>query len=169
MKTAIYPGTFDPPTMGHVDVARRAARIFDHLILVVATRRGKAPLFTTEERMDLVRAALADVPNVAVDSFSGLTVDYARQVGAVAIVRGLRAVSDFEDEFTLAHMNEAMAPGIESVLFMTSPEYAFVSSSLIKEVASLHGNVDGMVPVEVEAALRRRFATADAAGGAAGA
>lgn len=169
MKTAIYPGTFDPPTMGHVDVACRAARIFDRLILVVATRQGKAPLFTTEERIALVRAALADVPNVVVDSFSGLTVDYARQVGAVAIVRGLRAVSDFEDEFTLAHMNEAMAPGIETVLFMTSPEYAFVSSSLIKEVASLRGNVDGMVPDEVEVALRRRFAVQDAAGGAAGA
>ncbi|HEX5503327.1 MAG TPA: pantetheine-phosphate adenylyltransferase [Thermomicrobiales bacterium] len=169
MKTAIYPGTFDPPTMGHVDVARRAARIFDRLILVIATRQGKAPLFTTEERIALVRAALADVHNVVVDSFSGLTVDYARQVGAVAIVRGLRAVSDFEDEFTLAHMNEAMAPGIETVLFMTSPEYAFVSSSLIKEVASLRGNVDGMVPDGVEAALRRRFATREAAGGAAGA
>ena len=168
MRTAIYPGTFDPPTMGHVDVVRRAARIFDRLILVVATRRGKAPLFTVEERIALVGAALADVPNVVVDSFSGLTVDYARQVGAVAIVRGLRAVSDFEDEFTLAHMNEAMAPGIETVLFMTSPEYAFVSSSLIKEVASLHGNVDGMVPAEVEAALRRQFATPGAAGGAAG-
>ena len=155
--TAVYAGTFDPPTMGHLDVARRASRIFDRLIwLVVSTPGGKTPLFADEERVAMARAAAADLPNVVVDSFSGLLVDYARQAGAVALVKGLRAVSDFESEFSQAHMNEKLA-GIESVFFMTSPEFGFVSSSLIKQVAQLGGDVNGMVPPAVEQALRRRF------------
>jgi pantetheine-phosphate adenylyltransferase len=155
---AIYSGSFDPLTMGHLDVAHRAARIFDRLVVAVSASRGaKTPLFTAEERVALARAALADLPNVVVDSFNGLLVDYARQMGATAIVRGLRAISDFEYEFTMAHMNDKLAPEIESVFMMTSPEYAFVSSSLIKEVASLGGDVDGMVPPAVKQALQQRF------------
>ena len=162
--TAIYAGTFDPPTIGHLDVVRRASRIFDRLIwLVVSTPGGaKTPLFAPEERVELARAAATDLPNVVVDSFSGLLVDYARSAGAVALVKGLRAVSDFESEFSQAHMNEKLT-GIESVFFMTSPEYAFVSSSLIKEVARLGADVDGMVPPAVERALRQRFRGADGA------
>jgi pantetheine-phosphate adenylyltransferase len=163
--TAIYAGTFDPPTMGHLDVARRASHIFDRVIwLVVSTPGGaKTPLFAPDERVELARAAAADLPNVVVDSFSGLLVDYARSAGAVALVKGLRAVSDFESEFSQAHMNEKLA-GIESVFFMTSPEYAFVSSSLIKQVAQLGGDVNGMVPPAVERALRQRFRGTDGAG-----
>lgn len=160
MRTAVYAGTFDPPTMGHVDIVRRAARIFDRLIFAVfAGGAAKQPLFSAEERVALARVALAEIPNVVIDSYRGLTVDYARRMGAVAIVRGLRAVSDFEYEFTLAHMNERLAPGIESVFLMTVPDYAFVSSSLIKEVAGQGGDVNGMVPPVVEQALRRHFAS----------
>lgn len=162
MRIAIYPGRFDPMTMGHLDVARRAARIFDRLVLLVVYSSGsKTPLFTPAERVELAREALAELPNVVVDSFSGLTVDYAQQVGAIAMVRGLRAVSDFDYEFTLAHMNEALAPGIESVYVMTSPEYAYVKSSLIKEVAALHGDISGMVPAGVARVLAQRFTRPD--------
>ena len=158
MRTAIYAGTFDPITLGHVDVARRASRIFDRLIFAVFAGRGsKTPLFTQEERVELARAALAEVPNVVVDSYDGLTVDYARRVGAMAMVRGIRTISDFDYEFSLAHMNGALTPDIESVVFMTSPRHAFISSSLLKEVARNGGDVREMVPVAVWQALRERF------------
>lgn len=158
MPVAIYVGSFDPPTMGHLDIARRAAGIFDQLYFAIFQSGGsKRPLFTATERAAMATGALGDVPNIVVDTYTGLTVDYARKVGARAIVRGLRAVSDFEYEFTLAHMNERLAPGIESLFLMTTPEFAFVSSSLIKEVASQGGDVSGMVPPVVERALRERF------------
>jgi len=156
--TAVYPGTFDPMTLGHLDVARRAARIFDRLIFAIFAGRGpKDPLFSVEERVELARAALADLPNVVVDSYSGLTVDYARRVGAVALVHGMRTVSDFEYQYVRFHMNDALAPEIESVFFLTNPKYAFISSSLIKEVVSGGGDVSSMVPAQVEQALRQRF------------
>jgi pantetheine-phosphate adenylyltransferase len=161
MRLAIYPGSFDPITHGHLDVAERASRLFDRLILAVYTG-GEKPggLFAPEERIVLAREALAaaGAENVEVESFSGLTIEYARSRGATTIVRGLRAVSDFEYEFKLAHMNHHLAPEIEVVCLMTSSRHSFISSSLIREVAALGGDVAGLVPNNVRAALRRKFA-----------
>ena len=154
MTLAIYPGSFDPITLGHVDVARRAARLFDELVVAVYDGTEKAGrLFDTEERLALARAAF-DEPNIRVERFAGLTVEYARALGATTIVRGLRAVSDFEYEFKLAHMNDHLAPEIEVVCLMTSSRHSFISSSLIREVAALGGDIDGLVPAHVRAALR---------------
>jgi pantetheine-phosphate adenylyltransferase len=168
-RRAIYPGSFDPITLGHVDVALRAARIFDELVLAVYEGSDKpGALFTVAERLAMAREALVGVDNVVVDSFSGLTVEYARAKGATTIVRGLRAVSDFEYEFKLAHMNEHLAPEIEVVCLMTSARYSFISSSLIREVASLGGDVDGLVPEHVREALLRRYRAVEAGTGARG-
>ncbi|MBA2518898.1 MAG: pantetheine-phosphate adenylyltransferase [Chloroflexia bacterium] len=159
MTRAIYPGSFDPITLGHIDVAKRAARLFDELIVAVYEGADKpGALFTIEERLALAREAVRDVPAIGVDSFSGLTVEYARRQGADTIVRGLRAVSDFEYEFKLAHMNDHLAPEIEVVCLMTSSRHSFISSSLIREVSALGGNVDGLVPAHVGAALQTKFA-----------
>jgi pantetheine-phosphate adenylyltransferase len=158
MRVAIYPGSFDPITLGHLDVALRAARLFDRLIVAVYAGSEKpGGLFAVEERLAMARQALIEVANVSVDSFSGLTVEYARVQGATTIVRGLRAVSDFEYEFKLAHMNDHLAPEIEVVCLMTSSRHSFISSSLIREVASLGGDVDGLVPDHVRDALRAKF------------
>jgi pantetheine-phosphate adenylyltransferase len=160
-RRAIYPGSFDPITLGHVDVARRAAHLFDEVIVAIYAGQEKpGALFTTGERLTLAREVLAEGPerNIRVDSFSGLTVDYARSQDAGVIVRGLRAVSDFEYEFKLAHMNAHLAPGIEVVCLMTSAGHSFISSSLIREVASLGGDVDGLVPANVAAALHEKLA-----------
>jgi len=159
MRRAIYPGSFDPITLGHVDVARRAARLFDELVVAVYSGAEKgAGLFSIDERLALARGALATETNVQVDVFSGLTVEYARAQGATTIVRGLRAVSDFEYEFKLAHMNDHLAPEVEVVCLMTSSRHSFISSSLIREVASLGGDVDGLVPDHVRDALRGKVA-----------
>lgn len=160
-RRAIYPGSFDPITLGHVDVARRAARLFDEVIVAVYQGQEKpGALFTPDERMSLARQVLDQAPegNIRVDSFSGLTVDYARSQDAGVIVRGLRAVSDFEYEFKLAHMNAHLAPGIEVVCLMTSSGHSFISSSLIREVAALGGDIDGLVPWPVAEALREKLA-----------
>ncbi len=160
MTLAIYPGSFDPITRGHVDVALRAARLFDRLILAVYAGTEKAGgLFPPDERIAMARKALADAgaENIEVERFSGLTIEYARFRGASTVVRGLRAVSDFEYEFKLAHMNHHLAPEIEVVCLMTSSRHSFISSSLIREVASLGGDVAGLVPDNVRAALRDRF------------
>ena len=160
-RRAIYPGSFDPITLGHVDVARRAARLFDEVIVAVYEGQEKpGALFSTEERIGLARQVVATTPesNIRVDSFSGLTVDYARSQDADVIVRGLRAVSDFEYEFKLAHMNAHLAPGIEVICLMTSSGHSFISSSLIREVAALGGDIDGLVPALVGDALRAKLA-----------
>lgn len=160
-RRAIYPGSFDPITLGHVDVARRAARLFDEVVVAVYEGQEKpGALFTPGERMDLARAVLAETPeaNIRVASFTGLTVDYARSQDAGVIVRGLRAVSDFEYEFKLAHMNAHLAPEIEVVCLMTSAGHSFISSSLIREVAALGGDVNGLVPALVGDALRAKLA-----------
>jgi pantetheine-phosphate adenylyltransferase len=160
LHVALYPGSFDPVTNGHVDIARRAARLFDSLIIGIyegSERVQKQPLFSVEERRDLTMTALAGIPNVRVDIFRGLTVDYARAVGAQTVVRGLRAVTDFEYEFKLAHMNRHLAPDVDVVCLMTSAQHSFVSSSLIKEVVALGGDVSGLVPDHVAAALARKF------------
>jgi pantetheine-phosphate adenylyltransferase len=159
-RVAIYPGSFDPITNGHVDLARRSARLFDRLIVAVydggqlAVKRG---LFDADERVGLARECLAELDNVVVDTFGELLVDYARRVGAQTIVRGLRAVSDFEDEFKLAHMYRHLAPELEVVFLMTSPSNSFISSSSIREVASLGGAVAGLVPPQVVAALEAKY------------
>jgi pantetheine-phosphate adenylyltransferase len=165
MTLAIYPGSFDPITLGHMDVALRAARIFDNLILAIYRESEKpGAMFSISERIDLAGEAVKDSPNITVDSFSGLTVDYARAMGANTIVRGLRAVSDFEYEFKLAHMNDHLAPEIEVVCLMTSSRHSFISSSLIREVATLGGDVDGLVPDHVLEAIRAKVATRSTTG-----
>jgi pantetheine-phosphate adenylyltransferase len=158
MKTAIYPGSFDPITNGHLDVARRAAELFDRVILAVydgAPKRGA--LFTTEERVALAGEAMAGEPQLTVQTYQGLTTDFARRVGARVVVRGLRIGGDFEYELQLAHMYRRLAPEIEVVCLMTSAQYSFVSSSLIREVASLGGDIDSFVPPPVALALRQKF------------
>jgi len=161
MTIAIYPGSFDPLTNGHLDVALRAARLFDSLILAIYEGSNKpSAMFSIPERIRLAEEAIAacDAPfadRIHVRSFSGLAVTYAREQGAETIVRGLRAISDFEYEFQYAHMNEHLAPEIEVVSLMTAARYSFISSSFIREVASLGGSLDGLVPANVEQALRR--------------
>lgn len=165
MRVAVYPGSFDPITNGHVDLARRAARLFDRLIVAVYTggQQGeKRHLFSVDERVALVRSSLSGADNIDVDTFQNLTVDYARSVGAQTIVRGLRAVSDFEYEFKLAHMYQHLDPEVEVVCLMTSSSYSFISSSFIREVASLGGDVTELVPAPVIGALRERFLAHDA-------
>lgn len=156
MTTAIYPGSFDPITNGHIDVATRAARLFSKLIIGVYETPGKRVLFTLEERLEMARQAVASLPNVEVEPFSGLTVDFARRVGAQAMVRGLRVSADFEREFDMAMMNQRLAPELELVCLMASPEYQFLRSSLLKEVAKLGGNIDDLVPKHVAEALRKK-------------
>ena len=143
---AVYPGTFDPFTNGHLDVVRRAARIFDELVVAVAEDSGKNPLFSLEERVEMAREACAGIENVVVEGFSGLVVDFARRVGARCLVKGMRAVSDFEREMQMAMMNRSLAPEIDTVFLVTDARYAFLSSSLVKEVCSLGGDVSPYVP-----------------------
>ena len=162
MSVAVYPGSFDPITNGHLDIVERAASVFDTVIVAVLANPKKAPLLTVDERIEVIRAALAahDVPDERVDvaSFDGLTVEFARARGADAIVRGLRAISDFETEMQLAHNNRVLAPRIDTVFFMTSAANSYVSSSLVKEIASFGGDVSGMVPTAAREALERAFA-----------
>jgi len=160
MTVAIYPGSFDPITLGHVDLAKRAARLFDQVNVADYSRSDKpGALFPVNERVELASQALREVRNITGESFSGLAVGYARACGANTIVRGLRAVSDFEYEFKLAHMNAHLAPEIEVVCLMTSSRHSFISSSLIREVASLGGDLRGLVPDGVLTALHTRFNT----------
>ena len=153
--TAVYPGSFDPVTLGHIDILERAALLFDRVIIAVLENPGKSPLFSVEERVDLIRRSID--AKVEVDTFSGLTVDYARRVGATALVRGLRAVSDFENEFQMALMNRRLHPDVHTVFLMTSFSNVFVSSSLIKEVCRFGGDIDAFVPPVVAEAMRRRL------------
>jgi len=157
MTIAIYPATFDPITNGHIDIAERAAVIFDELIVAVYARPLKRLLFSTEERLEMTREALKHIPNVTVESYDCLTVDFARRKGARVVVRGLRVLSDFEWEFQLALTNKRLAPDIETVCLMASQEYSFLSSSVVKEVAMVGGCIDNMVPAHVVSALRRKF------------
>lgn len=159
MKAAIYPGSFDPVTYGHLDIVARAADLFDKLYVAVLNNPAKSPLFSVHERIEMLSDAVSHLANVCVESFSGLVVEYARARGAIAIVRGLRAVSDFEAEFKMASMNSHLAPEIETVFMMTVSEYSFVSSSIVKEVASLGGDVRAYVPERVAVRLAERFAT----------
>ena len=160
MKTiAIYPGTFDPITNGHLDLIKRALRTFDEVIIAVAPSLKKKPLFTLQERLHLINAAVKGLKRTKVDSFNSLLVDYVRKRKGNAILRGLRAISDFEYEFQLAHMNRRLNKNIETVFMMPSEEYSYLTSSIVKEVASFGGSVKGLVPEEVEKALKEKFKT----------
>jgi pantetheine-phosphate adenylyltransferase len=154
---AMYPGTFDPFTNGHNDLVRRACRIFEHVVVAVAANPNKATLFPLEQRMELARQVLQDVPNVEVAGYSGLTVNFAHGHGLNAVVRGLRAVSDFEFEFQLATMNRHLSDRVETMFLTPIEKFNFISSTLIREIASLGGNVDEFVDPRVAAALRARF------------
>ena len=157
---AIYPGTFDPLTNGHVDIIARGARLFDRIIVAVLVNAEKSPLFTMTERLEIARAVFNRLPNVEVDTFDGLLVDYVERRGAQVIVRGLRAVSDFEFEFQMALMNRRLNDKIETVFMMPAEQYSYISSRLIKEVFSLGGRVHGLVPDVVEQRLRDKVARA---------
>ena len=157
MKTAVYPGTFDPLTNGHVDIVRRALKAFDRVVVAIGVNSKKQSLFTVEERQGMIRETFADDERVDVDTFSGLQVNYLKSIGAVAVVRGLRAVSDFEFEFQMANMNRKLYPEAETFFLMTGQDNFYLSSSLIKEVAELGGCVDGLVPLPVARGLNARF------------
>jgi pantetheine-phosphate adenylyltransferase len=157
MTTAIYPGTFDPVHNGHIDIATRAAELFDHLTVAIYDRPLKSLLFTTGERMAMLQQALDHVDNVTVATYNQLTVEFAQKVNARVVVRGLRVISDFELEFQMALTNKKLAPGIEFVCLMTSEEYAFLSASTVKEIAMLGGCVSGMVPEHVARAMQTKF------------
>jgi pantetheine-phosphate adenylyltransferase len=157
MITALYPGSFDPVTLGHVDVATRAAALFEKVIIAVYATPSKNLLFSTDERVDLFNNAVRDMPNVEVRPFEGLVVRFAQEIGAAVIVRGLRSGSDFEYEYEMAFMNRKLAPDVDMVSFMTSQEHMFVSSSLLKEVARLGGDITGMVPPLVADAVYAKF------------
>ena len=154
---AVYPGSFDPITCGHLDIAKRAASVFDRVILAVYDTPAKNVLFTTAERVAMAEKAVEGVPNLEVSSYSGLTVAYCRQVGASVIVRGLRAVSDFEIEIQMSTLNRKMAPELEVVCLMSSEQHSFLSSSVVKEIARLGGCIEGLVPLHVGEALREKY------------
>lgn len=158
MTGAMYPGTFDPITNGHYDLVRRAVDIFDKVIVAIAANPGKAPLFTLEERVRLAREVLGDIPNVEVTGYTGLTVDFALQHGVRVVVRGLRAVSDFEFEFQLASMSRHLSDKVDYVFLTPTEQFNFISSSLVREIAGLGGNVSQFVHPAVEAAMKQAWA-----------
>ena len=157
MNVVIYPGTFDPVHFGHLDIAHRAAALFDRVIIGVYDRPAKDPLFTLDERVELVRQAVSDVESIVVEAYTGLTVDFARRHGSRVVVRGLRVTHDFEYEYQMALTNRKLDPDVDTICLMTSLEYAFLSSTIVKDVARAGGNVQCMVPGHVARALRDRF------------
>src|SRR5215813_4756700 len=161
MRTVVYPGTFDPITNGHLDLVQRAARLFDRVIVAVAHDSGKNPLFSHSERLTLVKQSIRSLANVEADLFEGLLVNYVEKRGGQAVIRGLRAVSDFEFEFQLALMNRKLNERVETIFMMPKESYTFLSSRMIKEIARLGGDISAFVPAHVESALREKFAKKD--------
>ena len=161
MKTIVYPGTFDPITNGHIDLIERASKLFDKIVVGIASSQRKGPLFTVDERISLASESLAHVPNVEIIGFDYLLVNFVKDCKADAIMRGLRAVSDFEYEFQLANMNRALAPEIESIFLTPAEHLSYISSSLVREISSLDGDVSKFVPANVAAALLQKFSRAD--------
>jgi pantetheine-phosphate adenylyltransferase len=155
--TALYPGTFDPPTNGHIDLIQRGAKLFDHLIVSILNNPGKDPIFTVEERAEMLRESISEMSNVSVATFDGLMIDFARQQGAKAVLRGIRAISDYEYEFQMALMNRRLAPEIETVFLQPAGRYSFVSSRMLKEVVSFGGDVSGLLPPNVLKRLQSRI------------
>jgi pantetheine-phosphate adenylyltransferase len=157
MRTVIYPGSFDPITNGHLDIIQRAVKLFDRVIVAVARNEAKNPLFTLKERLELVHLSAKHLPNVTVDTFEGLLVNYVEQQGGVAVIRGLLAISDFEFEFQLALMNRKLNERVETIFMMPKDTYTFLSSRIVKEIASLGGDVSAFVPTPVQAALLEKL------------
>ncbi|WP_126426237.1 pantetheine-phosphate adenylyltransferase [Brevibacillus marinus] len=158
MRIAVCPGSFDPVTYGHLDIVRRGANIFDKVIVAVLTNSKKQPLFTVEERLALLKEVTAELDNVEVDAFAGLLVDYMRQKQAKVLIKGLRAVSDFEYEMQMAAVNQKLDPEVETFFMMTNPRYSYLSSSIVKEIARYAAPVSDLVPPPVEQALKAKFA-----------
>lgn len=156
-KVAVYPGSFDPVTFGHLDIIKRGSNIFDHIIVAILNNSRKDPLFTIEERMDLLRETTKDMKNVIIDSFNGLLVDYVRKKNVHVVLRGLRAISDFEYELQIASINKSLDNDIETFFMMTSNNYSFLSSSMVKEIAKYHGSVKEFVPEMVDKALEKKY------------
>jgi pantetheine-phosphate adenylyltransferase len=157
--TAIYPGSFDPITNGHLDLIQRGSRLFDKLVVAVLTNLDKQPLFSVDERVEMMRQVTGGIPNVSVETFSGLLVDYAQRKKARAILRGVRAFSDYEYELQMALMNQKLEPSLETVFLMPAESFAYISSRLVKEIVQHGGRAAGLVPPEVEARLRQKFAS----------
>jgi pantetheine-phosphate adenylyltransferase len=155
---AVYPGSFDPLTNGHLDLIERGSRLFNHLIVAILNNTQKQPLFTAPERIEMLREATAQLSNVEIDSFDGLLVDYAGRRNANAILRGIRAISDYENELPMAHLNRRMRPGTETIFLTASAEFSFLSSRMVKEIITLGGDVSKFVPDAVERRLRAKFA-----------
>jgi len=156
-KIAVYPGSFDPITYGHLDIINRGLKVFDEIIVAVACNSQKNALFSFDERVDMIEEVVKDQERVTVDTFTGLLIDYVARRKAHVIIRGLRAISDFEYEFQIAQMNRSISQEVETLFMMTSVPYSYLSSSIVKEVCSLNGNIDGFVPPEVKAALRAKY------------
>ena len=157
MKKAIYPGSFDPVTLGHIDIIKRACKLVDELVVGVLINKDKTPLFSDDERVNMLIEATLDIPNVKIRTFKGLTADFAKEEKAGFIVRGLRAISDFDKEMQMAEANSKIMEGLDTIFLPTSLEYAFLSSSTVKEVASFGGNVDQFVPLCVKIKLQEKF------------
>lgn len=156
-KIAVYPGSFDPITYGHLDIISRGLKVFDEIIVAVACNSQKNALFSFDERVDMIRNVVSDQSRVTVDTFTGLLIDYVASRKAHVVIRGLRAISDFEYEFQIAQMNSCISQNVETLFMMTSLQYGYLSSSIVKEVCSLNGNIDGFVPPEVKTALRAKY------------
>lgn len=156
-KIAVYPGSFDPITYGHLDIINRGLKVFDEIIVAVACNSQKNALFSFDERVDMIRQVIGGQERVTVDTFTGLLIDYVAHRKAHVVIRGLRAISDFEYEFQIAQMNSCISQNVETLFMMTSLQYGYLSSSIVKEVCSLNGNIDGFVPPEVKAALRSKY------------
>lgn len=154
---AIYPGSFDPITLGHLDIIERGSKLFDRVVVAVLRNPGKTPLFTVEQRLRQIHTATRHLPNVEVDSFDGLTVDYANLIGAKVLLRGLRVMSDFEKELQMAHTNKTLSKEIETVFLATSTEHGFLSSSIVKEIAKFNGSIDHLVPTHVAAEIYQSY------------
>jgi len=157
MRIAIYPGSFDPVTNGHLDVIKRASKLYDKVIVGVLSNSNKSPLFTADERVEMISQATEDIPNVSVDKFSGLLVDFVTKNNASVIIKGLRTVADFEYEFQMALLNKALNPEYETVFLMTDMKYSYISSSIVKEVAKLHGDLTGFVPAQIINKIENKY------------
>lgn len=157
MRIAVYPGSFDPVTNGHLDIIERASRVFDSVVVGVLNNAGKNPLFSIEERVEMLRTVTAHIDNVEIDSFKGLLVDFAKAKKASVIVKGLRTVMDFEYEFQMALLNKALNPEYETMFMMTDSKYSYISSSMVKELAGFHGNLTGLVPAEIINKINQKY------------
>lgn len=157
MRKVLYPGTFDPITNGHIDIIKRATELFDQVIVTIAINPAKEPLFSLDDRLSLIKGSISEFDNVMVDSFNGLVVDYARKAGAIGIIRGLRAVSDFEYEFQMALMNRKLAENIATIFLMPHEKYTYLNSSIIRNLASLGSDISDFVPKNVQDALKKKF------------